>query len=123
MWLFNWNFSKIKQLFDNIAESSNGSQRLRRGLAIGDETTDFGFMFGTYIIKSEIKDWYYIGHALNVENRLKQHNAGRSKATKPYRPFKLVYCEEFETKSEAFKRDQQIKRYKHGEAFKKLIDN
>lgn len=33
----------------------------------------------------------------------------------------LVYEEKFNTKGEAFKREQQIKNYKHGEAFKKLV--
>lgn len=78
-------------------------------------------MFSTYILKSIDKDWYYIGHAFDLINRLKQHNAGRSKSTKPYRPFALVHEERFKTKGEAFKREQQIKKYKHGEAFKKLI--
>jgi putative endonuclease len=79
------------------------------------------FMYNAYIIKSAVKDWYYIGHSADLENRIKIHNSGRSKATKPYRPFILIYKEEFNTKGEAFKREQQIKRYRHGEAFKKLI--
>ena len=33
------------------------------------------------------------------------------------------YAETYNTKSEAFKREQQIKSYKSGEAFKKLIEN
>ena len=78
-------------------------------------------MFTTYILKSLIKDYYYIGHSENVQKRLSEHNAKRNKSTKPYAPFKITYKENFETKGEAFKREQQIKRYKHGEAFKKLI--
>ncbi len=78
-------------------------------------------MFATYILKSQTKEWYYIGHTSNIENRLKEHNMGRSKSTKPYMPLVLKYKEDFNTKGEAFKREQQIKNYKHGEAFKKLI--
>lgn len=78
-------------------------------------------MFSTYILKSIDKDWYYIGHTFDIMIRLKQHNGGQSKSTKFYRPFALVYEEKFNTKSEAFKREQQIKKYRHGEAFKKLI--
>ena len=78
-------------------------------------------MYFTYILKSKIKNWYYIGHTSDVENRLKQHNKGRSQSTKFYKPFTMVYEERFNTKSEAFKREQQIKSYRHGEAFKKLI--
>ncbi|MEW6652758.1 MAG: hypothetical protein AB1394_04720 [Bacteroidota bacterium] len=43
------------------------------------------------------------------------------KSTKAYVPWKIVYLEHFESKSEAFKREMQIKRYKSGNAFKKLI--
>ncbi len=78
-------------------------------------------MYVTYILRSKINDWYYISHTLDKYKRLRTHNAGKNKSTKPYRPFEIVYEEEFETKSEAFKREQQIKKYKHGEAFKKLI--
>ena|SRR5579871_4693394 len=78
-------------------------------------------MFSTYILKSIAKDWYYIGHTANIEERLRQHNNGQSRATKPYKPFALIYKEDFDTKGEAFTREQQIKRYKHGDAFKKLI--
>lgn len=53
--------------------------------------------------------------------RLKYHNEGKVKSSRPYAPFALVYEEKFETKGKAFKREQQIKKYRHGEAFKKLI--
>ena len=79
-------------------------------------------MYTTYILKSLIKDWYYVGHSSTIEDRVKVHNGGKNRSTKAYCPFKLVYTEEFKSKSEAFKREQQIKRYKHGEAFKKLIN-
>lgn len=75
----------------------------------------------TYILKSLKSEWYYIGHTSNIENRLLEHNSGRVRSTKFYQPFKLIYYEKFKTKSEAFKREQQIKNYKHGDAFKKLI--
>ncbi len=50
-----------------------------------------------------------------------QHNEGRNKSTKAYRPFELIHTEYFRTKGESFKREQQIKRYRHGQAFRKLI--
>ncbi len=78
-------------------------------------------MYTTYIIKSLKKDWYYVGHTSNKYKRLKSHNEGRVRSTKPYAPFVLIHEEKFYTKSEAFKREQQIKKYRHGEAFKKLV--
>jgi len=78
-------------------------------------------MYKAYILYSEQFDRYYIGHTDNLENRLNRHNKGYVKSTKPYRPWKVVHTEEFETKQEAYKREFQIKSYKKGAAFKKLV--
>ena len=79
-------------------------------------------MFFVYIIQSQKTNKYYIGYTKDVEDRLSRHNRGLSKSTKPGIPWKLIYKEAFETKIEAWNREQQIKRYKGGEAFKKLIN-
>ena len=78
-------------------------------------------MYTTYILKSLIKEWYYVGHTSDIKRRLIEHNSGNSSATKPYKPYKVVHEEQFLTKGEAFGREMQIKRYRHGEAFKKLV--
>jgi putative endonuclease len=80
-------------------------------------------MFTVYILKSLRTVRYYIGHSAKVEDRLTQHNSGLVKSTKAYIPWEIIYKEEYETKSEAFRREMQIKSYKHGEAYKKLISN
>ena len=49
------------------------------------------------------------------------HNSGKHRSTKWRVPFKLVHVEAFENKREALKQEKQIKSYKGGEAFKKLI--
>ncbi|AFN75437.1 excinuclease abc c subunit domain protein [Melioribacter roseus P3M-2] len=79
-------------------------------------------MYYVYILKSEIRERYYIGHTADYEIRLKDHNRGKVRSTKPYVPWKIVYLEEFNSKSEAFKREMQIKSYKSGEAFRRLIE-
>ncbi len=54
----------------------------------------------------------YTGWAMNVERRVKAHNSGRgAKYTKLHRPVKLVYFEEWPTRSEAMKREAAIKRW------------
>jgi putative endonuclease len=78
-------------------------------------------MYKVYILKSKIKVRYYTGHTDNVINRLFRHNKGYVKSTKAYRPWELVYTEECKTEGEACKRELQIKSYKGGQAFKKLI--
>jgi putative endonuclease len=78
-------------------------------------------MYYVCIIQSVQTKKFYTGSTPNVQKRLKKHNTGFTKSTKSYRPYKLVYWEEFATKSEAIRKEKQIKRYKGGDAFKKLI--
>lgn len=79
-------------------------------------------MFIVYILSSIIGQHYYVGHTADKENRLREHNAGEVRATKPYRPWKMIYTEEYNTKSEAQSREYEIKSYKGGIKFKKLIE-
>ncbi len=66
-------------------------------------------MYFAYILKSVKDNRYYYGSTQNVDNRLIKHNNGGVKATKNRRPFILHYKEEFETRSEAFKREHYFK--------------
>ena len=75
--------------------------------------------FYVYIIQSEYDGSYYIGSTNNLTDRIERHNQGRSKYTKPKRPWQLVYCEEFASRSEAQKREIEIKNRKS----KDFIDN
>ena len=64
-----------------------------------------------YIVKCK-DDSLYTGYAKNVEQRVAKHNKGLgAKYTKVRRPVVLVYQEMYETKSEALKREYQIKQY------------
>jgi putative endonuclease len=67
--------------------------------------------FYIYIIQSEIDQSYYKGFSENYLERLKQHNDGWSKYTSRKKPWKLVYVELFESKSEALKREKSLKKY------------
>ena len=52
----------------------------------------------------------YTGYARDVEALIKQHNLGKgAKYTKARRPVVLVYQEMYDTKSEALKREYEIK--------------
>ena len=78
-------------------------------------------MFIVYILKSTIFNRYYIGHTSNLSKRIEDHNSGKTRSTKAYKPWELIYSEKFDSKSEAFKREMQIKSYKSGSAFQKLL--
>ena len=47
-----------------------------------------------------------------MEERLRRHNAGATPSTKSGRPWKIVYCEEHPSKSDALKRENYLKRMK-----------
>ena len=77
-------------------------------------------MYAVYIIQN-INNKYYIGVTSNLLQRLRHHNTGANRFTKKRGPWHLVYKEDFEDKKEAWLREKQIKRYKGGEAFKRLL--
>ena len=66
-------------------------------------------MFYIYILKCR-DDTFYTGYTHNLDNRVMQHNEGKgAKYTRGRLPVTLVYFEKYETKSEAMKREYQIK--------------
>jgi len=81
-------------------------------------------MFTTYVLYSEKHDKIYIGYTSNLHQRLISHNELANKGwTIKFRPWKLMYKEEYETKSEAMKREKQLKSYKGRTFIRNLIDN
>jgi putative endonuclease len=80
-------------------------------------------MFSTYILQSLKNNRFYIGHTIDLKQRLNSHNKGKVKSTKNKGPWKIVFSKQFQTKNEANKFELKIKSYKGGKAFKKLINN
>ncbi|MBA4239964.1 MAG: endonuclease [Sphingobacteriaceae bacterium] len=67
-------------------------------------------MFTVYVLYSENYNKIYIGYTYNIEQRLLAHNHLETKGyTLKYRPWKLIYTEIFSEKSEAMKREKQLK--------------
>jgi len=65
----------------------------------------------------------YTGWAVDVERRVKAHNAGRgAKYTKWHRPVKLVYAEEHPTRTAAMKREAEIKKWPRAQKLKLVED-
>jgi putative endonuclease len=62
-----------------------------------------------YALVSEKDKTIYIGISKNVEERIKQHNAGMTKSTKSKRPLKLFYKEKCATLKEARLREKYFK--------------
>jgi len=58
-------------------------------------------MFYTYILQSLVSNKHYYGQTENLLKRVEDHNTGFSKYTKRFAPWKLIYFEEFNSRSEA----------------------
>ena len=80
-------------------------------------------MFYIYIIYSKSFDRYYVGSCQNIEQRIDDHLNSRSKYTKIAKDWELKYSESFETRSESYQREMQIKKMKSRVYLEKLIDN
>lgn len=80
-------------------------------------------MFYVYLIQSNLDNSYYIGQTNNLEKRLLDHNEGLSKYTSRKRPWKMVYYEEFETRTEAIRRERFLKQQRNSFFYKSLYEN
>ena len=67
-------------------------------------------MFYVYILRCD-DDTLYTGYTVNLDERIETHNNGLgAKYTRGRLPVKLVYQEEYNSKSEALKREIRIKK-------------
>ena len=76
-------------------------------------------MFYVYVLRSIEFNRQYIGMSSDVDRRLAEHNKGKSKSTKPYKPWSLIFFESFETSLEAREREKWLK----SGVGRKYIDN
>ncbi|HCC59838.1 MAG: hypothetical protein A2402_00405 [Candidatus Staskawiczbacteria bacterium RIFOXYC1_FULL_37_43] len=79
-------------------------------------------MFFVYILKSIKDNGYYIGQAENINKRLDMHNRGLVKSTRLRVPFVIVKTESFDTRAEARKRENYLKKLKGGNEFHRIIN-
>lgn len=64
----------------------------------------------TYLLLTK-NNKLYCGYTNDVERRFEAHKSGKaSKFTRANKPDKMIYIEEFKTKSEAMKRECAIKK-------------
>ena len=58
---------------------------------------------------NETKTRTYTGVADDVDKRLEEHNSGKVKSSRPYRPYKIIHTETFTTLSEARQKEKFYK--------------
>ncbi len=80
-------------------------------------------MYFTYILYSSSLDKFYTGYTEDLELRILRHNSGWGKFSSKGIPWRLVYSEQFKTKTEAIKRENEIKKKKSRKYIVELIAN
>jgi putative endonuclease len=82
-------------------------------LALGARSPEFKSrrpdLFYVYIIRSQRTQRYYVGSTEVVEQRLQEHNKGKSASTRAGTPWELIRTENFSTRSEAILQERKIK--------------
>ena len=80
-------------------------------------------MFSVYILFSPVHKKIYIGYTSDLGNRLKSHNELGTKGwTIKFRPWTLLFHEEYSTKAEAMKREKNLKGAKGRKEIWKIVD-
>ena len=78
-------------------------------------------MFFVYILESETTGKNYFGQTEDLEGRLLRHNSGRNISTRFGIPWKLKWWHEYESRSDAFKIEQKLKKLKSRAAVEKFV--
>jgi putative endonuclease len=66
-------------------------------------------MYHAYVIRSVNYGVLYKGHCQDMEVRLKQHNAGKTRSIAKFVPFEVVVIETFPTLEESIRREKYFK--------------
>ena len=67
-------------------------------------------MFTVYVLRSLKNDKRYVGYTSKMPaERLREHNAGSSSFTRRNGPFKMLHTEDFESKTDAIRREKFLK--------------
>jgi putative endonuclease len=80
-------------------------------------------MYHVYILLNKAKTRTYAGVTDDINKRLAVHNAGRVKASRPYRPYTVVHRESFETLKEARQKETFYKSTTGRRRLKEILCN
>ena len=80
-------------------------------------------MFSVYILYSVSFQKNYIGQTKDLQNRLAEHNARENTGyTARYKPWVLIYSEDFDSRSDAMKKEKYFKTGTGREEIQKIIN-
>jgi len=62
-----------------------------------------------YILRNSSRNFIYIGYSEDLKARIKSHNLGRVRSTKPYIPLELIHYEAYKNRKDAKRREKYLK--------------
>lgn len=65
--------------------------------------------FSVYVLYNPLKDFIYVGYSENLKARVGEHNEGKVRSTKAYRPLTLIFYEAYLGRSDAKRREKYLK--------------
>ena len=80
-------------------------------------------MFYFYIIRSLKNKKLYLGQTTDLKARIKSHNAGENKATKPNIPHELIFYSAFTNGKDAINCEQYFKTTAGWKRLHKMLEN
>ena len=66
-------------------------------------------MFTVYSLKSEKDGRIYVGFTEDLTRRLKEHNSGKTRSTKGWVPWKVIYTEAVDSREKARAKEIYLK--------------
>ncbi|MDO8664168.1 MAG: GIY-YIG nuclease family protein [Candidatus Liptonbacteria bacterium] len=78
-------------------------------------------MYSVYILQSDKNGRYYIGSTNDVERRLAEHNAGKTKSLRFILPVRIVFTKEFESLKDARRAEIKLKKFKNRNIIERII--
>lgn len=80
-------------------------------------------MYYLYILRSLKNGKLYIGSTPDLKERLKSHNNGENKATKPNIPYELIFYSGFTNEKDAISCEQYFKTTAGWKRIHKMLEN
>ncbi|MFI5195617.1 MAG: GIY-YIG nuclease family protein [Chitinophagales bacterium] len=78
-------------------------------------------MYYTYVIYSLSRTYIYVGITSDIKRRFAEHQNGKNKTTKPYRPYEILLVEEYSNRPDARVREKYLKSGVGKEFLKQLL--
>jgi len=80
-------------------------------------------MYYFYILRSFKNKKFYLGFTPDLKRRIKSHNDGENKATKPNTPYELIFYSAFKNEKDAINCEKYFKTTAGWKRLRKMLEN